>query len=40
MMPSYYSGFRADDWWKTNKHIKELIIEYQKLVYYTIKYFM
>ena len=40
MMPSHYSGFRADDWWKTNKYIKELIIEYQKLIYYTLKYFL
>ena len=40
MMPSHYSGFRPDDWWKTNTGIKELIIEYQKLIYYTIKYFI
>ncbi len=40
VIPSHYSGFRADDWWKKNKYIKELIIEYQKLIYYTVKYFM
>ena len=40
MAPSHYSEFRSDDWWKTNKYIKKVIIEYQKLIYYTVKYFI
>jgi len=38
MMPSHYSGFRPENWWKRSKYIKELIIEYQKLIYYAIKF--
>jgi uncharacterized SAM-binding protein YcdF (DUF218 family) len=40
MLPSRYSGFRSDDWWKTRKYVKEVAIEYQKLAYYTLKYFL
>ena len=38
MAPSRYTEFRPEDWWKTRKYVKEVIIEYQKLIYYTIKY--
>lgn len=38
MVPSRYSDFRADDWWKTRRHIRDLVIEYQKLVFYVLKY--
>ena len=38
MLPSRYTNFRSDDWWKTRKYLKEVAIEYQKLAYYTVKY--
>jgi uncharacterized SAM-binding protein YcdF (DUF218 family) len=37
--PTPYSGFRPDDWWKTRSYVREVIIEYQKLIYYSFKYF-
>ena len=40
MAPSSYSGFRAEDWWKTRRYVKEVIVEYQKLLYYTLEYFL
>lgn len=36
---SSYSGFRAENWWKTRRYVKEVIVEYQKLIYYALKYF-
>ena len=39
VMPSQYSGFKPDQWWKTVKYFQEVIVEYQKLFYYTLKYF-
>ena len=38
MAPSKYSNFRPNNWWKTRRYIKEVIIEYQKLLYYYVKY--
>lgn len=38
MRPSPYSEFRSEDWWKKRKYIRDVIIEYQKLVYYVLKY--
>lgn len=35
--PSRYTNFKADNWWKRNKYLKEVIFECQKLLYYTIK---
>lgn len=32
-----YSGFRAEDWWKTRRYVREVIMEYQKLIYYKAK---
>jgi uncharacterized SAM-binding protein YcdF (DUF218 family) len=40
MAPSPYSGFRAEDWWKTRRYVREVIVEYQKLLYYTLEYFL
>jgi hypothetical protein len=40
MMPSKYTDFRPDGWWKKGKYVNEVLIEYQKLVYYTLKYFL
>lgn len=36
MFPSPYSGFRPEDWWKTRRYVREVIVEYQKLLYYEI----
>ena len=38
MLPSPYSDFKPADWWKKRRYQKEIIIEYQKLIYYTLKY--
>ncbi len=37
--PTSYSSFRAEDWWKTRRYAREVILEYQKLVYYILKYY-
>jgi len=37
-LPSHYQLFNPKDWWKKRKRIEDLIIEYQKLVYYKIAY--
>ena len=38
MLPSKYSGFRPEDWWKKAPYAREVILEYEKLAYYTLKY--
>jgi uncharacterized SAM-binding protein YcdF (DUF218 family) len=38
MVPSKYSTFKPDGWWKDRKHVKDVIIEYQKLVFYAVRY--
>jgi uncharacterized SAM-binding protein YcdF (DUF218 family) len=40
MAPSPYSGFRAEDWWKTRRYVREVIVEYQKLIYHTLASFL
>jgi uncharacterized SAM-binding protein YcdF (DUF218 family) len=40
VLPSSYSEFKPEDWWTQTKYLKEVIIEYQKLIYYTFKYFL
>ena len=40
MMPSRYTGFRPDGWWKEGKYVNEVVVEYQKLIYYALKYFL
>jgi len=37
-LPSHYQLFNPKDWWKKRKRIKDLILEYQKLIYYKIAY--
>jgi uncharacterized SAM-binding protein YcdF (DUF218 family) len=37
-LPSHYQQFSPKDWWKKRRFTKELIIEYQKLIYYKLKY--
>jgi len=38
ILPSQYSDFRPQDWWEKRKYVKEVIIEYQKLIYDMLKY--
>ncbi|MFH1350443.1 MAG: YdcF family protein [Pseudomonadota bacterium] len=38
MLPSRYSKFKPEDWWKQRRYKREVIIEYQKLIYYALKY--
>ncbi len=37
-LPSHYQEFDPKDWWKSRRYLKEVILEYQKLIYYKIKY--
>jgi uncharacterized SAM-binding protein YcdF (DUF218 family) len=37
-IPSHYQLFDPKDWWKKRRYIKDLIVEYQKLIYYMIAY--
>lgn len=37
-LPSHYQLFNPKDWWTKRKYTRELIIEYQKLIYYKITY--
>jgi uncharacterized SAM-binding protein YcdF (DUF218 family) len=37
VMPTPYSKFRAEDWWKTRRYVREVILEYEKLLYYNGK---
>ncbi len=36
--PSKYSDFSPQGWWKTRKFFCEVAVEYQKLLYYSVKY--
>ncbi len=35
--PSRYSDLKADNWWKRDKYLNEVVFECQKLLYHTIK---
>ena len=37
MVPASYSTFKAEEWWKNRKDAKEVLLEYEKLVYYFFK---
>jgi len=37
-LPSHYQLFNPKDWWTKRKYTKDLIVEYQKLIYYMIAY--
>jgi uncharacterized SAM-binding protein YcdF (DUF218 family) len=37
VVPTPYSKFRAEDWWNTRSSLREVIVEYQKLIYYKLK---
>jgi uncharacterized SAM-binding protein YcdF (DUF218 family) len=36
--PSQYSGFNTGEWWKERKYLKEVLLEYEKLIYYIVKH--
>jgi uncharacterized SAM-binding protein YcdF (DUF218 family) len=36
--PSQYSGFNAGEWWKERKYLRDVLLEYEKLFYYIVKY--
>src|SRR4030042_5850333 len=37
-LPSKYSEFSAEGWWKDRSYLRDVLIEYEKLIYYTLKY--
>ena len=37
IVPSPYSQFKPDHWWQSRRHAREVLFEYQKLLYYVIK---
>jgi uncharacterized SAM-binding protein YcdF (DUF218 family) len=39
-LPSRYQLFNPEDWWKKRKYAREVIIEYEKLLYYRFAYRM
>ena len=38
LIPSPYSGFSPQDWWKTGRYAQEVISEYLKLLYNSVKF--
>ena len=40
MMPSKHSGFKPEQWWTERRYVRQVIIEYEKLIFYTFKYFL
>jgi len=36
MVPSRHGEFRAGDWWQERQRVKDLIVEYQKLLFYSL----
>ncbi|MBW1805874.1 MAG: YdcF family protein [Deltaproteobacteria bacterium] len=39
-LPSKYSKFKPEDWWKRRRYVRDVIIEYQKLIFYAFKYLL
>jgi uncharacterized SAM-binding protein YcdF (DUF218 family) len=37
VVPTPYSRFRSEDWWQSRKYAREVIVEYQKLIFYVLK---
>ena len=37
-LPSKYSRFNIEGWWKERSYIRDVLLEYEKLTYYTLKY--
>lgn len=40
VLPSQYSDFRPEDWWKKRRYTRDVIFEYQKLILYFFQYFL
>lgn len=40
VIPTPYSDFNPGNWWKDKKYLREVINEYQKLMYYYFRYLM
>jgi hypothetical protein len=40
MVPSRYVPFHPEDWWKHRRYVLQVIVEYQKLIFYTVRYFI
>jgi uncharacterized SAM-binding protein YcdF (DUF218 family) len=38
MVPTPYSGFNPTDWWKKPKYFRQVVLEYQKLFFYLLRY--
>jgi uncharacterized SAM-binding protein YcdF (DUF218 family) len=38
MVPTPYSGFNPEDWWEKPRYLRQVVIEYQKLFYYLLRY--
>lgn len=37
VVPTPYSNFKPEDWWKRRRYVREVLVEYEKLVYYYLK---
>jgi uncharacterized SAM-binding protein YcdF (DUF218 family) len=37
VIPSKYSSFNPENWWLNRRYAKEVVLEYQKLIYYAVK---
>jgi len=37
-LPSKYSKFNVEAWWKDRSYLRDVLIEYEKLLYYRLKY--
>lgn len=37
-LPSKYSRFNVSDWWKERSYLRDVLLEYEKLIYYILKY--
>ena len=40
MYASSYSKFNPEDWWKQRRYVRAVIIEYQKLLFYFLRYYL
>lgn len=37
-LPSSYSGFNPDNYWHERKYLKEVVLEYQKFIFYILRH--
>lgn len=40
VVPTPYSGFDPENWWKQKRYAKEVLLEYEKLLYYLFKSYL